>query len=498
MRRSRILELVRRSAAALLMLGSVGVMSESLVVAQDANCACPTPTCQPQCSDEIYKQAGDRLAQQLQQMGSQPCGQGQCAAGGNSGCNAGCDSGCNGGCHGGSMFKSLFAGTDGCEEEKKEPWALVDVFTDECGKNWLKDNGTVISGWVQMGYQSKPDGAFTGNGPFLSQREHSRFNLNQAYIYIAKVADGTKGFDWGYRADFMYGVDGNEAQSFGNFNGGHFDYLNGWGGPNGVVPEPNSHGAYEFALPQLYGEVAMGNLSVKAGHFYTPIGYEVVTSPDNFFLSRQVTFYNSEPFTHTGALATYKVDDKLTLIGGYELGWDTGFYQYDKGSMGIGGFTYAATEKTTLTYAGGFGNFGWRGEGAINSFILSQKWTDKLMSVHQFDVLNTSGTTVVAGGGNFATNGVAGDSTGLINYLFYEIDAKWKAGVRQEWYKADGVSYNTFTYGVNYKPTANLTIRPEMRHLWSPGGQNVAGALPGITSVYGSSNVFGVDAIFKF
>ena len=224
----------------------------------------------------------------------------------------------------------------------------------------------------------------------------------------------------------------------------------------------------------------------------------MIPSGGNFFLSRQVTFYNSEPFTHTGALATYKVDDKLTLIGGYELGWDTGFYQYDKGSMGIGGFTYAATEKTTLTYAGGFGNFGWRGEGAINSFILSQKWTDKLMSVHQFDVLNTSGTTVVAGGGNFAVNGVAGDSTGLINYLFYEIDAKWKAGVRQEWYKADGVSYNTFTYGVNYKPTANLTIRPEMRHLWSPGGQNVAGALPGVTSTYGSSNVFGVDAIFKF
>ncbi|MCX7421251.1 MAG: outer membrane beta-barrel protein [Planctomycetia bacterium] len=500
MRRNRILELVRRSAGALLLLGSVGVASDSLVVAQDANCACPTPSCQPQCSDEIYKRAGDRLAQQLQQMGSQPCAQGQCASGCNSGCNAGCDSGCNGSCHSGSMFKSMFAGTDGCEEEKKEPWALVDVFTDECGKNWLKDNGTTISGWIQMGYQSNPDGAFTGNGPFLNQREHSSFNLNQAYIYIAKVADGSKGFDWGYRADFLFGVDGNEAQAFGNVNQKHWDYLNGWGGPSN--PQ-GTHGPYEFALPQLYGEVAAGNLSVKAGHFYTPIGYEVVTSPDNFFLSRQITFYNSEPFTHTGALATYKVDDKLTVIGGYELGWDTGFYQYNKGSMGIGGFTYAATDKTTLTYAGGFGNFGWRGEGAINSFILSQKWTDKLMSVHQFDVLNTSGVpTAVTGSGpagaNFATNGIAGDSTGLINYLFYEIDAKWKAGSRLEWYKADGVSYNTFTYGVNYKPTANLTIRPEMRHNWSPAGKNYAGALPGINSVYGHSNIFGVDAIFKF
>ncbi len=494
MQRSRILELIRRSAGALLLLGSVGATSDSLIFAEDANCATPTPACQPQCSDEVYKRAGDRLAQQLQQMGSQPCGQASgCADGSNAGCSSDCQSG------GSCLFgKGLFAGNDGCEEEKKEPWALVDVFTNECGQNWLKDNGTTIGGWVQMGYQSKPDGSFTGNGPFLSQREHSAFNLNQMYLYIAKVADGSKGFDWGYRADLMFGVDGNEAQSFGNINGGHWDYLNGWGG---VPPaEPNTHGPYEWAMPQLYGEVAMGNLSVKAGHFYTPIGYEVVTSPDNFFLSRQITFYNSEPFTHTGALATYKVDDKLTVIGGYELGWDTGFYQFNKGSMGIAGFTYAATDKTTLTYAGGFGNFGWRGEGAINSFIVSQKWSDKLMSVHQFDVLNTSGvpSVVAPGGPNFAVNGIAGDSTGLINYLFYEIDSKWKAGTRLEWYKADGVSYNTFTYGVNYKPTANLTIRPEMRHLWSPGAKNVAGALPGINSVYGSSNIFGVDAIFKF
>ena len=44
------------------------------------------------------------------------------------------------------------------------------------------------------------------------------------------------------------------------------------------------HGIYGFALPQVYGEVAMGDLSVKMGHFFTIIGYEVVTAPDNFFL----------------------------------------------------------------------------------------------------------------------------------------------------------------------------------------------------------------------
>ncbi len=91
----------------------------------------------------------------------------------------------------------------------------------------------------------------------------------------------------------MYGVDGNEAQSFGN-TPGNYDFVNGW-----------DRGIYEWALPQLYAEAAMGDLSVKVGHFYTTVGYEVIPSGGNFFLSRQLTFYNSEPFTHTGILATY-------------------------------------------------------------------------------------------------------------------------------------------------------------------------------------------------
>ena len=40
-------------------------------------------------------------------------------------------------------------------------------------------------------------------------------------------------------------------------------------------------------IPQAYAEayVPVGNgLNVKAGHFYTPIGYESVPAPDNFFI----------------------------------------------------------------------------------------------------------------------------------------------------------------------------------------------------------------------
>ncbi len=169
-----------------------------------------------------------------------------------------------------------------------DPWKLKDL----CGFDY--------GGWVQVGGQDLNDGAFTGNGFLQNQNEANGVRLNQLYSYVAKVADGSQGFDWGFRFDAMYGVDGNEGQAFGNINAGHWDFLNGFA----RLGDPVDHGPYEIALPQAYLEFAMGDLSTKVGHFYTPIGYEVVTSPNNFFLSRQLTFYNSEPFTHTGVLST--------------------------------------------------------------------------------------------------------------------------------------------------------------------------------------------------
>ena len=242
MRHGRISEMIRRSAGALLLLGSVGVSSDTLSFGNDANCAAPQPACTPACSDDFYKQAGERLAQHLQQMGScaAPCaascgtaapGCGNCATGCANGSAVGCLSD---GCEKEScLFGGLFG--HGCDDKPLgEPKLLVDCFTDECGNNCFKEKGMTIGGWMQWGYQDGPDGAFTGNGPYLNQSgEWNHFNLNQMYLYIAKAADGSKGFDWGYRVDGLYGVDGNEAQSFGNINPGHFDYLNGWGGPGG-------------------------------------------------------------------------------------------------------------------------------------------------------------------------------------------------------------------------------------------------------------------------
>ncbi len=222
----------------------------------------------------------------------------------------------------------------------------------------------------------------------------------------------------------------------------------------------------------------------------------MIPSGGNFFLSRQLTFYNSEPFTHSGAFATYSASDSIQIHGGWTAGWDTGFKRFNDSSTFLGGTTITLSDKATFTHMLCVGNFGQRGDGAVNSSILSYNWTDKWTSVHQADVLGTNASNGPFAASFQGASGQADNSTGQINYLFYTVNDKVRLGTRQEWYKADGVSYNTVTYGVNVTPVSNLVVRPEVRHMWAPGARNSAAA-PGHEDLF-NETVFGVDAILTY
>lgn len=468
------LKMVRRSwksfLASIALVGGLAVSNTAFAGGEGCTPSCGEDggciSCK-QC-EQIFADAGQSLTDQLASMSC--CGNGCCDAGSCCAPTSVCDDACSDAC-GDPLSDSC---GEGCGEG-------CDGLFGDCG------SGIDIGGWTQFGYQSDPDGAFTGNGPFNNTNfgggfnnanEHDKLLLNQQGMYVGKTADGSKGMDWGFRAEAIYGVDGNEAQSFGN-NPGEFDFVNGF-----------DHGIYEWGLPQLYAELAVGDHTVKVGHFYTLMGYEVIPSYGNFFLSRQLTFYNSEPFTHTGALVASKLSDNLTVHNGWVAGMDTGFDRLNQGSAYHGGFIYNVSDKVTFTYMLLAGEMGWRGNGAINSAYMTTSWTDKIQTVTQFDVLNSNL------GSNFETTGVADNSTGLINYLFYTISDQLKAGSRLEWYKADGTSYHTWTTGVNITPMDHLVIRPEVRKMWSPGATNSAAA-PGHDDLF-NETVIGVDAIITY
>jgi len=362
--------------------------------------------------------------------------------------------------------KSSWLGLGLCDEcgilggELGTPWKLSDAVLGECKK-------FDFGGWTEFGYSNKSDGVF--------ETHPHHFDLQQLNMYVEKLADGSEGWGWGGRVDVMYGTDAQNTQSFGN-HAHRFDYLQ----------SDFNHGVYGWAIPQLYAEVAHENLSVKVGHFYTLLGYQVVPATGNFFYSIPFTFNFGEAFTHTGALATYKASDTVTVYGGYTLGWDTGFDQLHGGSNFLGGSSVKVTDSLTATFITTIGNLGWIGEGYSHSLVLDWVINDKWEYVFQSDTLRTNRNPYQAAGDKF-------DTVGVNQYLYYTFCPKLKAGGRVEWWKADGTSYQEITGGFNIMPTANLRIRPEVRYQWSPGG--AGGNQFGIPM---DQTIFGIDAILTF
>ena len=374
--------------------------------------------------------------------------------------NGGCDDGCDD------------CGEDGCEEEEEEekcpcylfgPGEAMSLWDEmfACGD---KKPAVHIGGWLQGGYHTDPTPLSQQRGDGLAFNDvPNDFNLHQGWLYAEKALDTKKcGWDWGFRADLVYGTDAQKTQSFGGLG-----WDNDW-----------DHGVYGWALPQAYVELGTGDFSVKAGHFFTPAGYEVVAAPGNFFYSHALTHFNSEPFTHTGVLATYKLCEDIEVYSGWALGWDTGFDAFGDSNILLGGFKLTLTDDITFTYISTSGDFGLRGEDAqSHHFVMDVTLTDKLNWVIQSDILRIEN----APGGAF----LGDDDVGLTNYLYYAYNDCIKFGARAEWWKNDGVDNYAVTYGVNIRPHANLVIRPEVRHAWVP-----------TTDFH--EDIFGIDAIFTF
>ena len=366
----------------------------------------------------------------------------------------------------------LFGG-GGCDCDLGDPFELFG-----------EANGLAMGGWVQLGYHN--------NALPLFNSHPDELRLHQMWLYAEMAADGSNGLGIGGRIDYVYGVDAQDTQAFG-IDDDHWD--NGW-----------DNGIYGHAIPQLYGEVAYGNTSVKVGHFYTIIGWEVVTAPDNFFYSHAYTMYNSEPFTHTGALATMTPTDEITLYGGYVLGWDSGFE--DNGDAFLGGASLTLTDNFSVTYATVAGTFAETGgvvgeEGYMHSIVGDLSLGDNLQYIIQSDLLDSTD----------GADQTVRDTIGVNNYLIYTVNDCLAFGGRFEWWNvnanssglvdgallSDGdIDVTALTLGVNYRPHANLIVRPEIRWDWVETSGTASVADLGILGDDDSQTTFGVDVISTF
>ena len=411
------------------------------------------------------------------------------------------------------------------------PEAAREASAEEGPTRYLEVPGLVernikTYGWVAAGIGANNWGS-PFNGTITFGDRNWQGMLNQLYLVNEKTLDTEDGgWDWGGRVDLLYGTDSiwTTASGLDAFN---YNSVNSY-----FVPRWNSSKYYGLAMPQLYAELGRGDLSAKFGHFYNPMGYEVVPAVGNFFYTINNTFQYGEPFTHTGMLAQWKANDQVTWFGGIVNGWDNWssgtslavndwYDSYDNNANFLGGATFKSSdEEQSLSIFGLSGNsmnpwlVGPPPAGpltAINanrsyiSTVYVNQLSDKLTYVFQNDNgwqfgLQEGQYMPTAGQGN---NGLA-QWYGLVNYLFYKFDDTLIGGMRFEYWRDNngfrmvtqgrnlnysywqpGSSFTGYqgnfweiTWGLNWLPTKNWRIRPELRYDWYTPDNMGAGPLP--------------------
>ncbi|UOA10762.1 porin [Methylobacter sp. S3L5C] len=401
---------------------------------------------------------------------------------------------------------------------------------------FLKNNDITVGGSSNAGITYNANDPSNGfNGPVTFGDRSSEFQMNQLNLFVQRAV-ATEGDKWSFggRFDFMYGTDAVFTQAYGvpafDINSGEAKSRSNWDlNLNGTA----GNRFYGMALPQAYGEayVPIGNgLNVKAGHFYTPIGYETVPAADNFFYSHAYTMQYGEPFTHTGFMGNYAVDKNWGVMGGAITGSATGGFDGGWNKQlgnwgGLFGTTWTSDDKgTSANISGTYSATSEQNSSAfaLYSIVLKHNITDKTHLILQHD--HGFANNVY----NFATatpNDVDAQWYGINSHLYYDLKDNLSVGVRAEWFRdqnglrvcspgrvgaatnssgysyaapgsvaaCNAASYYEVTAGLNWKPTKWLNLRPNIRYDWVDGANGTPGTFAdGKTAQFLFSNDFTV------
>ena len=354
------------------------------------------------------------------------------------------------------------------EREIHEPCRVYcDTTEERCGFfGWL--DGFNVDAWLDQGFTINtlsPRNRI--NGPVTFNNRSNEYQLNQMYLRLGReVRRDCDRWDIGGQVDLLYGTDSIYTSARGLELTDDLDSR--WNAQQ-----------YGLAMPQLYAELfcPWGNgLSMKLGHFYSPLGYESVASVNNFFYSHSYLFQYAEPHTFTGFLGSTNLGD-FTIEAGMTRGDDN--WDDNNNDLGVtGGIRWKSCNRRTdiaLTVdAAREQDDPSSNVRTIFSLVIQQQLWECWQYVGQYDYGNEPGAGVASRVGGPATSAAW---YGLNQYLFRTINERWKAGMRFEWFRDEGGSrvhgadrtadYFELTAGMNWTPNNHLTLRPELRWDWT-------------------------------
>jgi hypothetical protein len=379
------------------------------------------------------------------------------------------------------------------EDEGDKPWTLPQP-------RFLKCRDITLGGWTEIGTTFNNWGT-NYNGLVTYPDRSDQLLLDQQWLFLDKsIKNDGCGWAWGGHVDLMYGSDAFVMEAV------------------GLETSWNQHDYYQVAIPQFYLDVAYNDLTMRIGHFMTILGYEVCQAPQNFFYTHAYTHQYGEPFTHTGMLFMYKVNDQLSVSAGFHRSDDQFGPSYSLSApdrevdhLGfLGGIKWVGPEKKlelawslSTSEKLEFGASQW-----ISSLVATYHVSDKFKYVFQSDYGQVANS--------YQVDGVHANWYGINQYFLYEINKCWSAGLRAEWFsdregvRVTGVrpdnpdfgqvfpgEFYEISLGLNWKPHANFTLRPEIRYDWYDPRDDVQ-FFPFDNGNRSHQWLFGMDAIVTY
>lgn len=338
-----------------------------------------------------------------------------------------------------------------------ERWLLMNSLQGSCF-GWTLDSARLqVYGWTDSSYTASS--AAHSNLPLGFNYRANQFLLQQNWLTIERpvVTTGTTEPTFGFHSDWILpGTDYRFTVARGLFSS-QLTTNNG---------QPSLYGIDPF---QFYGEayfptVAHG-LDVKVGRFKALYGAEVTPAVNNLLFSHSYTFiYN--PFTHTGGVATLKLNDTWTVQAGLVTGSDI-FIAPGANPTFVGSVQWAppdGADSVLLSVIVGKGRFDQK-HNLHNPQVFDLVYTHKFNSRLSYTFNGLFGYT-----GNVPDTGTA-YWFGAVNYLTYDFAARLKGIARLEFFDdIDGNRtgfkglYTSLTAGLNFQLRRHIVIRPEIRY----------------------------------
>jgi Putative beta-barrel porin-2, OmpL-like. bbp2 len=165
-----------------------------------------------------------------------------------------------------------------------------------------------LYGWIQGGFIGNPENPVDNHnfGQLYTDRSNEAV-LNQVSVVAERDLDpSVTGFDWGFKAWFMYGADTRYSKALGLMDT-TTDYI--------LQPDfPEVSASVHIPIPGTNG------MDVKGGKYQDPMSAETLDPRTNVFYSHSYIYDFGVPENDTGGLAILHVNNYVDLYGGANRG----------------------------------------------------------------------------------------------------------------------------------------------------------------------------------